>query len=630
MQVHERVVQGLLQLDCLAGPDAPLEPAQALEGALAALVGHADSASSSGSGGQVLAAVPVLPAVAAWEVAALLQLQAKQLTGPEAALVPPEAGAVLQRLERPAQAAVQAAMADQQDEMREAGATEEEAVLPQVPAAAWRSLHLATALRHLLDPARVVRGQQQLAKKQPRRTGGSTAAPPLLPLALPQPQDVKPEDGQAEGQQQQQQAAPAQLSPEQLAQHGAFASLMLAAQEPPSQPQPAAAPPAQQQQQGEEAEEAGAEGQAQLLAEWRAAIERCEMLLLQRQLAAALTAALPEEGEDEEEDGAGGAGPMDLDGAAAEGGGGSGDAGSSGESRRSQLLMADWITLNVQDPQLLPEMLPLAARQGAVVLASCALVCRMHSGAGLLSGAQLLNMGCRHIPLLCHSPASLHVPRACPPPMPSTQGLHAPWGGDPDRDAGPRDKHPVLRRPCGSGRRRRGSRHRGPRRRRSAAALPRLAGALREATAVGMRRVRAQVPAALCGSCHDRQPCLCTCRACLHLLRAAPGAVPPRRAFQPTLLRLAGALHVECLQEWDKLSATGRTVQNVLTHRPRRGLLCQCSRNANLGVQALQPCKKGPTAPITYLWDATQCYLKCAMMMKLLKCLKGSVQKVRQ
>ncbi len=165
---------------------------------------------------------------------------------------------------------------------------------------------------------------------------------------------MKPEDEQAQGQQQQ---AP-QLSPEQLAQHGAFASLMLAAQQPAPQqqaapvPPPPQQPPQQQQQQGEEADEEG-EGQARLLAEWRAATERSEMLLQQRQLAAALTAALPDEDEDEE--GEGRAAPMHLDGTAAEGAG--------AEARRSQLLMADWITLNVQDPQLLPEMLPLAARQ---------------------------------------------------------------------------------------------------------------------------------------------------------------------------------------------------------------------------------------------------------------------------
>ncbi len=167
MQVHERIVQGLVHLDCLAGPGAPLEAAQALDGALAILAGHTDSSSASGEGSPVIAAVPLLPAGAAWEVAALLRLLARQADGPQAALVPPEAAAVLQRLERPAQAAVQAAATGQQgqlDGMEEGGGEVEAAVLPRVPVAAWRSLQLATALRHVLDPARVLKGQQQLAR----------------------------------------------------------------------------------------------------------------------------------------------------------------------------------------------------------------------------------------------------------------------------------------------------------------------------------------------------------------------------------------------------------------------------------------------------------------------------------
>lgn len=365
LQVHERVVQGVLQLDCLAGSGAPLAAVPALNAALDALTEHAGGSSSDV---QALAAVPALPAAAAWEVVALLRLLARQAAGPDAGLVPPDAGSILQRLEQPAHAAVQAATASQQDRMGEDG-EEEATVLPRVPAATWRSLQLATALRHLLDPTLVVKGQQQRAKKQPRRVGGGTAVPQLLPMPVALPQGIKPENGQADDQQQQQQQAAQQLSPEQLAQHGAFASLMLTAQQPH---QPAATPPAQQQQppeqqqqqQGEEADEEGSAGQAQLLSEWHSATERNEMLLLQRHLAAALTAALPEEGEEEEEAGSGGAEPMQLEGAAAEHTGGSGAGeGSGAETQRSQLLMADWITLNVQDPQLLPEMLALAARQ---------------------------------------------------------------------------------------------------------------------------------------------------------------------------------------------------------------------------------------------------------------------------
>ncbi|KAL4425570.1 hypothetical protein ABPG75_009586 [Micractinium tetrahymenae] len=366
LQIHERVVQGLLQLDCLAGPDAPLEPEAALDAALAALAGQAGSSGGGSTGGsQAVASVPVLPAAAAWEVASLLHLLARQAASPEAGLVPPLAVSVLERLEQPAHAAVQAATQGQQrqqGQMEEEDGEEEAAVLPQVPADAWRSLQLATALRHVLDPARVVRGQEQRAKKQPKKVGGTAAAPPLLPIPLTQ--TIKPEDGLAEGQQQQ---AAQVLSPEQLAQHGAFASLMLAAQQPPQPQQPQQPAPTastqQQQQRGEEAEEEGGEGQPQLLADWQAATERNEMLLLQRQLAASLMAALPDD--DDEEDGGERAQPMQLDGVAAEGaGGGCADGGNEAgaDARRSQLLMADWITLNVQDPQLLPEMLPLAAR----------------------------------------------------------------------------------------------------------------------------------------------------------------------------------------------------------------------------------------------------------------------------
>jgi hypothetical protein len=80
---------------------------------------------------------------------------------------------------------------------------------------------------------------------------------------------------------------------------------------------------------------------------WHLAVERNEMLLLQRHLSRSLqaaAAAVLEDGGDEA--------------AAAAAGGSDGES-----SRLSRLLAADWIILNVQHPLLLPEMLPLAARQ---------------------------------------------------------------------------------------------------------------------------------------------------------------------------------------------------------------------------------------------------------------------------
>lgn len=83
------------------------------------------------------------------------------------------------------------------------------------------------------------------------------------------------------------------------------------------------------------------------------------MLLLQRHLAAALAPLQPPEGEE----------AMDIDGGAAEPGAAAGAAGS--EAQLSQLLMADWITLNVQDPGMLQEMDLLAARWAWLPLHGC-------------------------------------------------------------------------------------------------------------------------------------------------------------------------------------------------------------------------------------------------------------------
>ena len=515
MQTHERVVQGLLHIDCLAAPAAALlQPEAALSGALAVLTVE-QPGSGSGGAGTADAGAASLPASGAWELATLLRLLARWQGGEaaetavaaagarSAPLVPPQAEALLQALEAPALALLQAAPVG------------EEVLLPRVPSDAWRCLQLATALRHLLDPARIVRSQQQRTKKELRKVGGDAAVAPLLPLPalLPLQPEVKAEDGLlqallqqgsalhlpqwqhaaqqqapppllqaqqrappllsaqqqqvlpplAPAQQQQQQQhvqqqqleevviaedeseesvedslspalQPQPLSSEQLAEHGAFASLMMAPaplaiprrqkqkpqrqqqqqQQLPPQRQPAAQQqhqqqepgPLQQQQQQQQQQpdaplseqqveaqrllalqlqqlaaeqepppamqlqqpaaaprnpEAGLEvgGEVlQLLVQWRHARERNEMLLLQRRLHAALGAGLPGGGEGEQE--------INEDEDASRGTAGGGAALGSGTSQLSQLLMADWVTLNVQHPQLLPEMILLAARWAEV------------------------------------------------------------------------------------------------------------------------------------------------------------------------------------------------------------------------------------------------------------------------
>lgn len=348
----------------MAGPAAPLDPRSALEAALQRLA----RAPVPGGGLQ-----PALAASAAWEVATMLRLQAKWRPAaaeddqPEAegvALVPPEAAAVLQQLEQPVLELQHAAAAAPGEEL-----------LPRVTPEAWRSLQLATALRHLLHPARVVREQRLRVKKELRVVGGSTLGRPVQP-ARQQPQQtvVKAEEevGEEAAAPVQQPVAPA-LTAEQLAQHGAFAVLLLAPpppaldavpprQPPPpqqrqrQQPQQRQQPPRQQQQAPAAAAE-DVEGQhAALLEQWHQATERNEMLLLQRHMHTALAAVLASGGEGEDRMDEDAVPPAAAPAAAAAGSGGG------GACQLSQLLMADWITLNVQHPLLVPELIPLAAR----------------------------------------------------------------------------------------------------------------------------------------------------------------------------------------------------------------------------------------------------------------------------
>ncbi|KAI7841298.1 hypothetical protein COHA_004917 [Chlorella ohadii] len=350
LQVHERVVQGLVQLDRLAGPGALLELPAALSAALAS---HTSCPAGSGDTQQLVQGC--LAASSAWEAAAMLRLHARwqpssaaeaaadapaassgaQEAAPAAAgggdggLVPPLARAMLQQLEQPMLDLLQRF----QERAAAAGAAsgevgEGDRLLPQVPPAVWRSLQLATALRHLLDPARLQREQRLLAKKQLRKVGGSAPAPALLPLhQLLKVEPVEAAKQQKALQKQQAARAQAQAARQQEAQQraaaaAAAAAAVLAAAAVPDDP---------------------------LVQEWRAATERNEMLLLQRHLAAALAPLQPPEGEE----------AMDIDGGAAEPGAAAGAAGS--EAQLSQLLMADWITLNVQDPGMLQEMDLLAA-----------------------------------------------------------------------------------------------------------------------------------------------------------------------------------------------------------------------------------------------------------------------------
>jgi hypothetical protein len=333
-----------------------------------------------------------------WEVAALLRLHSKwhaaavaedgQAAGGAAdlGLVPPLAATVLQQLEQPALDLLQR----HQQQAAAAGGDPEDALLPQVPAAMWHSLQLATALRHLLDPARVVREQQRRVKKQLRKVGGQAGQQQQQQRRQAQPhaqqeqemeQEIKAE---AEEEEQEEEAeveeepgaaaaGGAGGAPEEVAQlHGAFASLL-------SSPTPARQQQEQQQPQQQEQQEAqhGAfasllaapvggsqqpagnarqreaqgqdlpQGEAVQLEQWRRATERNEMLLLQRHMHAALGASVAD-----------GEGGMDVDGASPPA-----DSGAAAAGRLSRLLMADWITLNVQDSLLLSEMLPLAARQ---------------------------------------------------------------------------------------------------------------------------------------------------------------------------------------------------------------------------------------------------------------------------
>lgn len=430
--MHERVVQGLVQLDRLAGPGAPLEVQAALSAALAShsscpAVGNDDAEAE-----QQRLVQGCLAASSAWEAAALLRLHAKwqgtsaaeaaadapmgDAAGQEAAagasdggLVPPLAAAVLQQLEQP----MLDLLHSFQDRQAAAGpasgeAGTGEALLPQVPPAVWRSLQLATALRHLLDPARVQQEQRQQAKKQLRKVGGTAPQPDMLSLQqLLKAEPVEAavgggggaidmaideggsdEEEEEDGHQQQQQPAqPPELTPELIAQHGAFASLFLAAAPLPPPPQSAinkkkqralekqqaarAQAQAAQQLEAQQREAAAAAAAAAVLAvvdvpeaplvqEWRAATERNEMMLLQRHLAATLAPLQPpedEEGMDVDGSGPGGEGAAEPAAAA----GPATDA-ASDETRLSQLLMADWITLNVRDPGMLQEMDVMAAR----------------------------------------------------------------------------------------------------------------------------------------------------------------------------------------------------------------------------------------------------------------------------
>ena len=357
--------------------------------------GSSSSSSSSSSQRQEQVLQQCVSASSAWEVAALLHLHSKwhaaaaaedgQAVGraADSELVPPLAATVLQQLEQPALDLLQR----HQQQAAAAGGEPEDALLPQVPAAVWRSLQLATALRHLLDPARVVREQQQRVKKQLRKVGGQ-AGQQQRRQAQPQAPQQEQELGQeikseAEEEEEGQGAGAAGGggvggAPEEVAQqHGAFASLL-------SSP----APSQQRQQQEQEQQEAqhGAfasllaasvggsqqpagnarqrqaqaqglpQGEAEQLEQWRRATERNEMLLLQRHMRAALGAS----------DG-GGEDGMDVDGASPPA-----ESGAAAAGRLSRLLMADWITLNVQDSLLLPEMLPLAARRvPSASLTSC-------------------------------------------------------------------------------------------------------------------------------------------------------------------------------------------------------------------------------------------------------------------
>jgi hypothetical protein len=320
------VVQCLLQLDRLAGPDAPLEAAPALAAALQRLAtppcdGH----------GQL----PPLPASGAWELASLLRLQARwqaaatgsagSAAGAAAAaeLVPAGAAQLLELLEQPVVEAAAAAAAASAD------------LLPAVAPPAWRRLQLATALRHLLHPARLLAAAAARARQELRVVAASAALPARLPPPAAPVKQEEVEEAEEEGEEEGE--APPQPSAELVAQHGAFASLMVpptapraAEPKPQRPPRPRPAPPPAQ------AEAADDEAAAALVERWAAAVERNEVLLLQRGLHAALAPLLPAGDE-------------------AEGGGGGG-----GEVTLSQLLMADWITLNVRHPLLLNEMLPLA------------------------------------------------------------------------------------------------------------------------------------------------------------------------------------------------------------------------------------------------------------------------------
>lgn len=430
--MHERVVQGLVQLDRLAGPGAPLEVQAALSAALASHSSCPAEGNDDAEAEQQRLVQGCLAASSAWEAAALLRLHAKwqgssaaeaaadapmgDAAGQEVAagagdggLVPPLAAAVLHQLEQPMLDLLHGFQARQAAAAGPASgeAGTGEALLPQVPLAVWRSLQLATALRHLLDPARVQQEQRQQAKKQLRKVGGTAPQPDMLSLQqLLKAEPVEAavgggggaidmaideggsdEEEEEDGQQQQQQQ-PA-LTPELIAQHGAFASLFLAAAPLPPPPQPvinkkkqkalekqqAARAQAQAAQQLEAQQRAAAAAaaaaavlavvdvpEAPLVQEWRAATERNEMLLLQRHLAATLAPLQPpedEEGMDVDGSGPGGEGATEPAAAAGAATDAAGD-----ETRLSQLLMADWITLNVRDPGMLQEMDVMAARWG--------------------------------------------------------------------------------------------------------------------------------------------------------------------------------------------------------------------------------------------------------------------------
>jgi hypothetical protein len=235
------VVQGLLQLDRAAGPGAPLE-AQA---ALTAAVNRLTAAPASGS------AAELLPASGVWEIAALLRLHAKwQPTGAGAqsdtpALVPPLAAAVLQQLEQP---------------VMELQAAAGEDFLPRMGPRLWRGLQLATALRHVLDPARILAQQQQRSKLAVKVVSGAPAMPAHMQVTQPQ-------------QQRQQQG---------------------------------------QQRAGVKADQEGGEGgaqgaspqQQQQCGEWQEAMELNEMLLMQRHIHSLLSPLAGGEGEGDEGAGA--------------------------------------------------------------------------------------------------------------------------------------------------------------------------------------------------------------------------------------------------------------------------------------------------------------------------------------